>query len=277
MKNKPSFRLIASDIDGTLADAQGRLSPATLRVLRSLLDKGVPVVLVTGLNPWPARRYVEQIGHGIRAISLNGIFLLADDEVQAGQFLAPEVARRAAKRIHALGHVPQVYGEDLITRYLPCAQGMSAMQDLIDRRPFQPYEAVETMDALFAVQPAQVALYEAEARARTAHNVLKASLRNEAYVVLQPGAQAWVEVNHPEARKDTALLILAQEEGIVPEEILYFGDSLNDQVVFERISHCVAVDNARSEIKALAWRIAPSNEEDGVAQTLMELYGMGLQ
>jgi len=268
-----SFRLVASDIDGTLADGQGRLSEITVQVLRSLLDRSMPVVLVTGLNPWPAQRYVEQIGHGIRAISLNGIFLLEQGEVQPGRFLAPAVARRAIQRIRALGCVPQVYGEDLITRYLPGARGMAAMQALIDERPFQPYEAVETMEELFAVPPAQVALYDVEARAMDTHKELKNTVGDEAYVVLQPGTRAWVEVNHPEARKDTALLALAQRVGIAPEEILYFGDSLNDQVVFERVPHCVAVANARPEIKPLAWRVAPSNEDDGVAQMIAEIFG----
>ncbi|MGC9399631.1 MAG: HAD family hydrolase [Anaerolineae bacterium] len=268
------FHLVASDIDGTLADGEGRLSTATVRTLRALLDAGVPVTLVTGLNPWPARRYVEQIGHGVRAISLNGVFLLEEGKVQPGRFIAPEVARRAVKKIRALGCVPQVYGEDLVTRYLPIPQGMPSMQTLIDERPFQPYEAVETAEALFPVPPAQVALYDNEARALKAYESLQAALGDEAYVVLQPGTRAWVEVNHPEARKDTVLLALAQRLDIAPEEVLYFGDSLNDRRVFERLPHCVAVANARPEIKALAWKIAPGNDEDGVARTLVKLFGL---
>ncbi len=149
---------------------------------------------------------------------------------------------------------------------------MAAMQALIDQRPFQPYEAVETVEELFVVPPAQVALYDVEVRALEAHEALKTAMGDDAYVVLQPGARAWVEVNHPEARKDTALLALAEQAGIALEEIVYFGDSLNDQVVFERVPHCVAVANARPEIKALAWRVAPSNADDGVARTLAELF-----
>jgi hypothetical protein len=270
-----SFRLVASDIDGTLADEQGRLSERTVRVLQSLLDNGMPVVLVTGLNPWPARRYVEQISHGIRAISLNGIFLLEDGDVQPGHFLTSELACRAAEHIHALGCIAQVYGEDLITRYLPVDNGLGAMRVLIDQRPFQPFEAVETLEDLFAVSPAQVALYDVEARAMEAYEVLKKAVGEDAYVVLQPGTRTWVEVNHPEARKDTALLALADRAGVTPEEILYFGDSLNDRVVFDRVPHCVAVANARPEIKPLAWRVAPSNEENGVAQTLAEMFSVG--
>ena len=46
----PDLRLIASDIDGTLADDQGELAPETIVTLRALLRRGMSVVLVTGLN-----------------------------------------------------------------------------------------------------------------------------------------------------------------------------------------------------------------------------------
>ena len=36
----PDIRLIASDMDGTLLDAQGRISPRTLSALRKAQEKG---------------------------------------------------------------------------------------------------------------------------------------------------------------------------------------------------------------------------------------------
>ena len=73
-----------------------------------------------------------------------------------------------------------------------------------------------------------------------------------------------------------ALLALASRLGVAPDEIVYFGDSLNDLVVFRALWYCVAVDNARPEVKALAWRIAPSNNENGVARMLAELFGLDI-
>ncbi len=100
-QNKPGIRLIATDIDGTLADEQGEIRLFTLRVLQRLLDQGLPVALVTGLNPWPVKRYVQQIGHGIRAICLNGIFRLEEGELQPGSFVDFDVAVAAAQIIHS--------------------------------------------------------------------------------------------------------------------------------------------------------------------------------
>jgi Cof subfamily protein (haloacid dehalogenase superfamily) len=269
-----NIRLVTTDIDGTLVNERGELTPETLRVLRQLLDRGVPVVLVTGLNPWPLRRYIEQIGHGIRAISLNGIFLLEDGEIHEGLFVDPAVARAAVEIVVAQGYVPIVYGADGVSRYLPVDGGMSEVTKLIAERPYQPYQAVEAVDALFAVRPAQVSVCDSDARAAALHPHLDAAFSDRTYVVYAPGRRAWVEVNHPEARKDVAVLALASRLGVAPDEIVYFGDSLNDLVVFRALHHCVAVDNARPQVKELAWRIAPSNNDDGVARMLVELSGI---
>jgi hydroxymethylpyrimidine pyrophosphatase-like HAD family hydrolase len=102
------------------------------------------------------------------------------------------------------------------------------------------------------------------------------ALGNRASVVLQPqpSHQAWVEVYHPEVRKAVALLALAARLGIAPEEIIYFGDSLNDLEVMRAVGYPVAMGNALPEVKAVAWRVAPSNNEEGVARVLAELFGI---
>ncbi|MFP4394233.1 MAG: HAD family hydrolase [Anaerolineales bacterium] len=270
----PDFQLIALDIDGTLANPQGELSGETLRVLRRLLAADVEIVLVTGLNPWPARRYVVQIGP-IPAICLNGIFLLKGEEIHAGSFLDPAAARAAARFIVARGYVPLVYGADGVTRYLPTTEGSAAMREvakLFAERDYQPFEPVDGIDALFAVTPAQVSVCETAERAARLQPALAAAFDERAYVVYQPGPRAWLEVNHPDARKDVALVHFAQRRDIPPERIVYFGDSLNDLPVFRALPRAVAMGNARPEVKELAWRIAPSNEEDGVARMLEELF-----
>ncbi len=267
------LRLVASDIDGTLVDAQGDLAPETVRVLQALLAREIPVVLVTGLNPWPAMRYVREIDTRVRAICLNGIFLVEDGHLIEGEFLAPALVERAVAAILAAGATPLVYGEDGISRYLPTSEGMTVLEPLIMARPYQPFDLVHSEAELLTVRPAQVSVCETSERGAALYPQLEAALGAEAYVVYQPGSErTWVEVNHRNARKDVALLALAARLGVAPAEVLYFGDSLNDLPVFERVPHAVAMSNGREEIKERAWRIAPANDEAGVAQMLCALF-----
>ncbi len=151
---------------------------------------------------------------------------------------------------------------------------MREVSDLIGNRPYQPYMAVDTFDALFKVRPAQVSICDADARATRIYPILNDAVGDRAYVVYHPGHKAWVEVNHPQARKDVSLLALASSLEISAEEILYFGDSLNDLPVFKAIAHTVAVGNARPEVLALAWQTALSNNVQGVAQYLAAMFDL---
>ncbi len=275
MRNLPGIRLIATDIDGTLANDHGKISALTLLVLQQLLDLGVPVTLVTGLNPWPVKRYVQQIGHGIRAICLNGIFLLEDGNLNEGCFVDFDVALASVQLILAKGYVPLVYGADNVTRYIPgTEEAMGEVAELIKNRPYQPYVAVEAIDALFAVCPAQVAVCDSDERAARLFPDLNREVGSRAYVVYQPAQRSWVEVNHPHARKDVALLSLAGRLGVSADEIVYFGDSLNDLPVFNAIAHPVAVSNARPEVLDLAWRTTLANNAHGVAHFLATMFDL---
>jgi phosphoglycolate phosphatase len=44
----PRFRVVVTDVDGTLTDVSRRLDPDAVRAVRSLEDRGIPVVLATG-------------------------------------------------------------------------------------------------------------------------------------------------------------------------------------------------------------------------------------
>ncbi len=272
---KPTIHLVATDIDGTLADPVGRLTDRTLQALNAVHDAGIAVTLVTGLNPWVARRYADAIGPWAHAICLNGVFRLHQGRTVPGMYLDPATAREAVALILDQGFVPLVYGDDQVSRYLPRhAQGMVEVATLVGERPYQPYVPVDTPEALFVVRPAQVAVCDTGERAGHLYPQLAEALGSRAYVVLQPGARTWVEVNHLDARKDRSLLALAESLDIAPDEIVYFGDSLNDLPVFENLPYAVAMGNARAEVKRLAWRTTTSNAEDGVATFLAQHFGL---
>ncbi len=78
----------------------------------------------------------------------------------------------------------------------------------------------------------------------------------------------YLEFNPLQATKGNALRKCAEMLHISTEDILAFGDSLNDQSMLEIAGRSVAVANARPEILELCDDICPSNQEDGVASYL---------
>ena len=221
---------------------------------------------------------MQRIGHGIRAICLNGTFLLENGDLKPGRFVEFDIAVDAVRFILERSYVPLVYGADNVSRYIPgTPEAMVKVTELVKDRPYQLYNAVDDVDALFEVQPAQVSVCDTDARAARLYPKLNNVVGGHAYVVYQPGGRSgrsWVEVNHPQARKDIALLALAGSMGISSDEVVYFGDSLNDIPVFNTIAYPVAVGNARSEVLDLAWRTTQTNNAHGVAYFLTDLFGL---
>ena len=52
------------------------------------------------------------------------------------------------------------------------------------------------------------------------------------------------------------------------ERVAAFGDAYNDTEMLQAVGHAVVMDNALEDVKKFGAEVCPSNEEDGVAQTL---------
>ena len=77
-----------------------------------------------------------------------------------------------------------------------------------------------------------------------------------------------VEITAATANKGHSLLKLAGKLGIMPEQIMVCGDTMNDRTMFEAAGLAVAMGNADEEIKAMADDVTLSNDEDGVAAAI---------
>src|SRR5690606_112388 len=70
----PRPRLVATDLDGTLLDAAGTVTPRTREVITALDEMGVPVVFVTGRPMrWMEALWDAVGGHGLAICSNGGI------------------------------------------------------------------------------------------------------------------------------------------------------------------------------------------------------------
>ena len=74
------------------------------------------------------------------------------------------------------------------------------------------------------------------------------------------------QIMHVEATKMKAIGALADYWGIKNEEIVSFGDDLNDIDMLSGCGTGVAMENALAKVKAVADEICAANDDDGVAK-----------
>ena len=103
-----------------------------------------------------------------------------------------------------------------------------------------------------------------------AKDKIKAKL--EAEIALTSSSPKNLEVTATNISKGRGLNILAEHLGIPVEKTIAFGDSTNDMKLLKEAQIAVAMGNCEvEELKEEADIIAPTNENDGVAEILKEL------
>ena len=70
------------------------------------------------------------------------------------------------------------------------------------------------------------------------------------------------------ASKGNALSFLSSYLGFRCEDVIAFGDSLNDLSMIQAAGRGVLMKNGRTELRTLSDDICESNQEDGVAEYL---------
>jgi hydroxymethylpyrimidine pyrophosphatase-like HAD family hydrolase len=85
---------------------------------------------------------------------------------------------------------------------------------------------------------------------------------------------ALVEISAAGVTKATTLALLAEEMGVEAADVLAFGDMPNDLPMLEWAGTSYAMANAHPSVRALADHLAPSNDDDGVAVVLTDLFSL---
>src|SRR5690606_8075197 len=77
-----AYKIVFSDIDGTLLNKDRELSPVTIRAIKRLRDK-VPFVLISARMPAAMRHLQKQLEiEHLPIICYNGGLIIADDEIK---------------------------------------------------------------------------------------------------------------------------------------------------------------------------------------------------
>lgn len=255
MDQQPARYIAALDMDDTLLNSAGELSPRTRDALRRWRAAGHHAVIATGRPPRSIGDSLPEELHDVPWIAYNGAVIHWR-------------GRQVYENLISVDETQAILA--LVQARLPtCALGVEIDNQLYFNQTINrtsPYQVADLME--IATQPSAKILFFHE-DFEALHGML---------ADLPPGARALlsakyklVQILAASADKAEALRVLAEQLGHTLADVVAFGDDVND-VDMVRISGIgVAVDNAVGEVKAVADRVTRSNDEDGVALVLEEL------
>ncbi|KRV47221.1 hydrolase [Wenjunlia vitaminophila] len=263
--NALPFRLIATDLDGTLLREDGTVSGRTRDALDAACAAGALHVVVTGRAvPW-SRGVLDDLGYRGLAVCGQGaqVYHAGEHRLLTSVTLDRRTAALALAKVEAeVGRLALAANRDGVDGEV-----------LIDRayrlHPPLPARYVEHRDELWEAPLNKIYIQHptldddelADTARAVAGDLVGVTMAGRGIVELLPLGLT----------KATGLSLAARRLGLGRADAIAFGDMPNDLPMFAWAGHGVAMANAHPEVRAAADEVTASNQDDGIALVLERL------
>jgi Cof subfamily protein (haloacid dehalogenase superfamily) len=267
------IRLVATDVDGTLLDPQGCLTPRTLAALQAVSAAGVTVALATARRWTGASQAASRMDFRGPLIVFDGAMIRSypDGEVLSALPFDRTSAQRAAEAMIGYGLQPIMQFCDRRDEHLRVAEEVAHpawTADYLDvfHGQIQVCPVAELCDV--AADPMRlVAFAPVSVLRRVAVDLASPEFGRQLLLTGNFG-MAELTLFSSAASKGSALVMLAHRLGISLAETMAIGDGLNDISMLRLAGLGVAMGQAPRKVRASADVVTASNADDGLAQAL---------
>jgi len=263
----PQIRLVATDLDGTLLHPDGTVTDRTRAALSAVEARGVTVVFVTGRPVrWMDELWQHVGDHGLAVCSNGGIvYDVARHVVREARPLPVDTGRAVARLLRE--------GIPGTTVAVERTTGFAKEPEFMERYALPGDLVVAPADELFDETTVKLLARHQEMDPQRFWAEAD-RLVGDLVTTTWSSVGALVEISAAGVTKASTLALLCEELGIAADEVVAFGDMPNDLAMLEWAGTSYAMANAHPSVLELAGRTAPSNEDDGVAAVLEELFGL---
>ncbi|MCR4401607.1 MAG: Cof-type HAD-IIB family hydrolase [Firmicutes bacterium] len=265
------YRLLVTDIDGTLVDSQQRVPEENAKAIRRLAESGALFTFATGRNEDSVRPYARALETNVPAILYNGakVVDLSLDEVVFERCLSRQAAAYVLKLASSFDVHPALHlsGGVYVRR---------ASEALLAHAAKDGIRWAEVGDlARFLEQtprrerPTKILIIGDDYVLEGLRRAIHARLPRVSITKSEP---TYLEVLPPGVSKGAALLVLCRHLGIDPREVVAVGDGPNDLSLIQTAGLGVAVANAAPGLKEHAGFVSKSNEECAIAEVIERFF-----
>jgi len=262
-------KLVASDLDGTLLDVNGMLSQANREAILKLKEKGIKFAIVTG------RPYFS-VGPLLPLWGLDGVVdvIIANNGLEIGIQSSGEVLLGHKLSVSAIHEILDLY-KDLPGNFCVYADNAlygQVMDDFMKRvsvknhlpayaTDLKAYIQTDQDKLLLACDPKELAEIDEFYLAHQSPNYRGFKSQNYLF-----------EFMHPSVSKLGGIEMLCQHLGFGVENVVSFGDNLNDLEMIQGSGLGVVMVNGDPLVIAEAGIVAPHHDEDGFAHIVNQMF-----
>ncbi|TLP74002.1 Cof-type HAD-IIB family hydrolase [Maribacter sp. ACAM166] len=262
-----NFKLLCSDLDGTLLTTKSDVSNFTITQINRIKND-MRIILVSARMPNAMRYIQENLGISDQPIvCYNGALVLSGNKELTSVFISVNILRKIFTICTELNADLGLYYNN--EWYVPKTSERVEIET----------KHTQTTPTL---QSTSTTLNNWEQREVGAHKIMLMCTKSSADVLMPLLQEKFTHILNLYRSNDTLIeiapksvsklsaikLLIGKGESL--EDVIAFGDNYNDIEMLENVGCGVAVANGRDEVKKIADHVTLKNTEDGVAIFIQE-------
>lgn len=261
------YKLICTDIDGTLLNDEKKLLPKVKQSLKHVKKMGIEIVLASGRMPAGVEIVEKELGIKCIKMCNAGSYILMEEQCISTEYLPNSVMQDISKMLADKSEIPLwifrerewfVTGIDEYVRkeigfvsYHPKVVNVNDLAEQWER------EGNRANKLVIAAKPETI---------KEIYKEMKHKVWQD--IDLACSADTLLEIFPKGVNKGKALYTICQKLKICPKEVIALGDHELDIPLIEAAGTGIAMGNAIPALKEKADFITKSNNEAGVAYAL---------
>ncbi|WP_377520000.1 Cof-type HAD-IIB family hydrolase [Priestia megaterium] len=273
-----AYRLLALNIDGTILNSQGRVTKETKDAIQFVKNKGVYVTLVTNRHFPSAKKIARSLKvHPAMLITHSGAFIgTSIDKPILDKRISEEKTFNLIQLFENFNcHVRILHERFSIGNRVKLPNNIVAKSVLKTGEPlFYPVQFVDSLGHTLRDEPVstpKIEVYFADRREKEYAEQTIASAVPDIEWFSYPNENRCY-ITPKGATKAAGVRYVANRLGIPMEDVVAIGNCYDDLETIEHAGMGVAMGNSPTELKMLADWVTRSNNENGVAYMVKELF-----
>lgn len=285
------YKLIAIDLDGTLLNSFGEITPKTKDVLNRVIEKGIKVILASGRPVSAIENIATEIGSKEYLISGNGalVYDMREEKVIYDRFLTKEQVLNIVDICEENSIYCNVYTEtEVIAKSLNYnvlfyhkenakkPEGKRTNINIVSnlRKYIEDLDENEKFLKMTVCDPNRLIFNGIIRKLRNINSIDVLDISHMSRKTIKDGTEDvqieyfYTEITNKNVNKWSAIEFLLEKENIKAEEVMAIGDNVNDKEMIENAGLGVVMGNSSPQMKEMADIVVSDNNSDGIVEAV---------